>query len=259
MSRFGTSISELYHHLATSDDQLSRTVRRMKRGLENFEVRFPPVVGHAMRLCYHASQRFGEHTRRVLICQPMFRAYCKECGPNLRTGDFIHYVQGRGDIIVGRDVWLDGKSTFTFAASFAERPTLVIGDGTGIGHACEFVIGKRITIGRNVILSGACSLFDSNGHPSDPVERRNKRPPAAEDVRPITIGDDAWLGKQVIVFPGVRIGECAIVSSGTVVRRHVPAYGVVAGNPAQLIFRLKQPVKDHAEKADIAERASQTN
>jgi acetyltransferase-like isoleucine patch superfamily enzyme len=191
----------------------------------------------------------------VLICQPMFRAYCKECGPNLRTGDFIHFIQGIGDIIVGRDVWLDGKSTFTFAASFVDRPSLVIGDGTGIGHGCEITVGKRITIGRNCILSGDVSLFDSNGHPSDPTERRNKRPPAAEDVRPITIGDDVWIGKHVIVFPGVRIGEGAIISSGTVVRRHVPAYGVVAGNPAQLMFRLKKPVTDVAEKADIAERA----
>jgi acetyltransferase-like isoleucine patch superfamily enzyme len=73
------------------------------------------------------------------------------------------------------------------------------------------------------------------------VARREHAPPATEEVRPVTIGDDVWIGKGCIIFPGVRIGDCAIISAGSVVRRHVPAYGVVAGNPAQLIFRLPRP------------------
>jgi acetyltransferase-like isoleucine patch superfamily enzyme len=60
-------------------------------------------------------------------------------------------------------------------------------------------------------------------------------------VRPVTIGDDVWIGKGCIIFPGVRIGEASIVSAGSVVRRHVPPYSVVAGNPAQLVFRIPRP------------------
>ena len=84
-------------------------------------------------------------------------------------------------------------------------------------------------------------MFDSNGHRSDPMERRSQKPPPPDEVRPITIGDDVWIGKDCIVFPGVRIGACAIVSAGSVVRRHVPPYAVVAGNPAQIVYRLPRP------------------
>jgi acetyltransferase-like isoleucine patch superfamily enzyme len=257
MANLSESIRALYHHLATSDDPQAVRVRALKRGFDNFELRLPPPMSRAMHVGHVATTKVVENMRRIFVAQPIFRAYCAECGPNLRTGDRIHYVQGSGDLIVGRDVWLDGEITFTFAASFSERPTLIIGDGTGIGNRCEITVGKRITIGKNCILSGYITMFDSNGHPSDPVERRNKKPPAPEEVRPITLGDDVWIGKYAIVSPGVRIGDGAIISAGTVVRRHVPAYGVVAGNPAQLMFRLKQPARTVEEKEEIAERAAQ--
>jgi acetyltransferase-like isoleucine patch superfamily enzyme len=65
----------------------------------------------------------------------------------------------------------------------------------------------------------------------------------------VTIGDDVWIGKDCIIFPGVRIGDCAIVSAGSVVRRHVPPYAVVAGNPAQVIFKLPRPGQGEADSA----------
>jgi virginiamycin A acetyltransferase len=52
-----------------------------------------------------------------------------------------------------------------------------------------------------------------------------------------TVGHDVWLGYQTLVMPGVRIGHGAIVASGSVVVGDVPDYGVVGGNPAQLIRR----------------------
>lgn len=241
MSSLKQQFAALYHYLATSDDDVPKAVRRIKRGVHNFEIVAPNELVRPILYSYLAARGAREFGMRVLVCQPLFRAYCKECGPNLRTGDFIHWVQGQGDIIVGSNVWLDGKSTFTFAASFTERPTLVIGDNTCIGHDTAFAVGKRITIGKNCNISGATMIFDSSGHPSDPVARRLHQPPPPDQVRPVTIGDDVWIGKNCIIFPGVRIGDCAIVSAGSVVRRHVPAYAVVAGNPAQLVFRLPRP------------------
>ncbi|APR84477.1 Acetyltransferase [Minicystis rosea] len=245
----------LYHYLATSEDALPQTVRRTKRAMHRFEITPPAAVIKPLLHGYLAARSAREFGMRVFVCQPFFRAYCKACGPGLRTGEFIHWVQGQGDIVVGSNVWVDGKSTFSFAASFTERPTLVIGDNTGIGHNCFFAVGKRITIGKHVNISGSVMIFDSNGHPSDPVARRLHEPPPKDQVRPVTIGDDVWIGKKSIIFPGVRVGDAAIISAGSVVRRHVPAYGVVAGNPAQLVFRLPRPAKSTEEKAEIAKRA----
>lgn len=242
----------LYHYLARSDDAVPKAVRRLKHGVENFSVPAPPSVVRPLLWSYLTARSGYEFGMRVFVAQPFLQAYCKECGPGLRTGEFIHFVQGQGDIVLGSNVWLDGKSTITFAASFCERPTLEIGDNTAIGHETTFSIGKRITIGKNCNISGATGIFDSNGHPSDPVARRNHEPPAADQVRPVTIGDDVWIGKGCIIFPGVRIGDCAIVSAGSVVRRHVPAYAVVAGNPAQVVFRLPKPKAAAAEAANGA-------
>jgi acetyltransferase-like isoleucine patch superfamily enzyme len=177
---------------------------------------------------------------RVFVCEPLFKAYCKQYGRRLRTGIFIHRVSGKGDIILGNNVWINGKCNFNFAARFADRPALLVGDNTGIGHDCIFSIGKRITIGRDCILSGSVWIADSNGHPADLAARRTGQPPAPEDVRPVVIGNGVWIGRQTLIFPGVRIGDGSIISAGSVVRLHVPPYSVVAGNPAKIVMRLRR-------------------
>lgn len=261
MDRLEEQLSEALHYLATSDTEAARALKRLYRGLVNFSIPAPKVVWKPALWSYLATRSVYHFGKRVLICQPFLAAYCKKVGKNLRTGTFVHWVQGQGDIILGDNVWLDGKSTITFGASFSGTPTLEIGDNTAIGHDTSFTIGKRITIGKNCNISGATAIFDSSGHPSDPVARREHKPPPADQVRPVTIGDDVWIGKGCIIFPGVRIGDCAIISAGSVVRRHVPPYAVVAGNPAQLMFRLPRPGQQSAipgsnnaaAKADDAE------
>jgi acetyltransferase-like isoleucine patch superfamily enzyme len=241
MDELQSRLTEIYHRLATSDAEAAMALRRLYRKVVNFSIPAPKPIVKPVLWGFLASRSAYHFAKRVFVAQPIFTAYCKKVGKNLRTGELLHWVQGQGDIIIGDDVWIDGKCTITFAASFSERPTLEIGDNTAIGHDTAFSIGKRITIGKNCNISGATAIFDSNGHPSDPVARREHRPPSRDEVRPVTIGDDVWIGKGCIIFPGVRIGDCAIISAGSVVRRHVPPYAVVAGNPAQLMFRLPRP------------------
>jgi acetyltransferase-like isoleucine patch superfamily enzyme len=235
-------LTELYHHLATSDDGATRALRRLYKGVKNASIPAPKVIYQPLLWGYLAMRDTYAFGMRVFVAQPFFRAYTRKCGKNLRTGEFIHWVQGQGDIILGDNVWLDGKCTFTFAASYSERPTLEIGDGTGLGHDTEITVGKRVTIGKNCIISGSTRIFDSNGHSTDIFERRGLKAPSADEVRPVVIGNDVWMGKDCLVFPGVRIGDGAVISAGSVVRKHVPAYAVVAGNPAQVMFRLPRPI-----------------
>jgi acetyltransferase-like isoleucine patch superfamily enzyme len=58
------------------------------------------------------------------------------------------------------------------------------------------------------------------------------------DEKPVTIGDDAWIGAGALVLKGVSIGTCAVVGAGAVVTRDVPAATIVAGNPAAVIRAL---------------------
>jgi acetyltransferase-like isoleucine patch superfamily enzyme len=246
----GQERQSLRGKLATSQNFLPRALRRAYRAVHSFGVPAPRAVTKPALWLFLAFRESYQFLLRVFVCEPLFKAYCKKYGRNLRTDCHIHYVQGAGDIVLGDDVRFDGKIGITFAARFADRPLLQVGDRTQVGHNCEFRIGKKISIGRNCNLSGGIILMDSNGHPCDPELRWAGSAPDSDDVRPIVINDGVWIGLRCIIFPGVRIGEGSIVSAGSIVRTHVPPYSVVAGNPAKLMFRLKKPTENCEPKQE---------
>jgi acetyltransferase-like isoleucine patch superfamily enzyme len=231
-------------YLAISNEPIPRAVRWLYRRVKAFALPAPFFVVKPM-LWVYLTLRFVVHfVKRVFICQPLFKAYCKRCGKNMRTDIYIHWVQGKGDIILGDNVLVDGLCSFSFASRFVDRPVLEIGDGTGIGHNCSFTIGRRISIGRNCGITPGCWIMDSSGHPVGATERMADattgtwKPPSDEDVREVVIGDNVWIGQRSIIFPGVTIGEGSIISAGSIVRLQIPPYSLVAGNPAKIICRL---------------------
>jgi acetyltransferase-like isoleucine patch superfamily enzyme len=173
--------------------------------------------------------------RRVFIAEPFFKAYITERGRGLHTGVFMHWIQGKGEIIVGDDVIFDGKSSITFASRFTDTPRLVVGSRTGISHNCDITIGKLVTIGSDCRIAPGVTIIDSSGHPANARLRIEGAPPADEDVRPVTIGNNVWIGKRAIVLPGVTIGDGCIIAAGSVVMTEIPPYTFAAGNPARRI------------------------
>ncbi len=59
---------------------------------------------------------------------------------------------------------------------------------------------------------------------------------------PVRIGRGAWIGVGAVVLPGVTVGEAAVVGANSVVTRDVPAYAIVAGNPARMIGDVRERV-----------------
>jgi maltose O-acetyltransferase len=90
-----------------------------------------------------------------------------------------------------------------------------------------------ITIGADCQIGPNVQLLTPT-HPTDSQPRRDK----LEAARPITIGDNVWLGGGAIVLPGVTIGENTVIGAGAVVSRDMPANAVAVGNPARVIRRL---------------------
>jgi serine acetyltransferase len=179
---------------------------------------------------YLAARTVCYFLKRVFVCEPLLKASCKRYGKGTHTGVYVHWIHGQGDILLGDNVLLDGKCSITFSPWFTPAPTLEIGDNTMIGHGCAFNIGKRITIGKHCQIATNVWMLDSNGHPAgDPAERKAGLPPRPEEVQPIVIGDNVWIGSRSIIFPGVTIGEGSIISAGSLVRGSVPPYAVVAG------------------------------
>lgn len=88
-------------------------------------------------------------------------------------------------------------------------------------------IGEDCQIGPNVQLLPPT-------HPVEPQPRRDK----IESGKPITIGDNVWLGGGAIVCPGVTIGENSVIGAGAVVTKDIPANVVAVGNPARVIKEI---------------------
>ena len=234
-------VVRVYRFLATADHPVAKTARTVRKQVHQFSVPVPKAIAVPMRFARLAASTAYAFGKRTLVAEPIFKSYCKSYGERLRTDSAVHYVTGRGDIVIGDDVVLDGCIGIHFASRYSEAPSLTIGDRTGIGHNCILTIGKSITIGRDCRIASDVLIFDSSGHPADPEARLAGRAAPPEEVRPVVIHDNVWIGIRSIISPGVTIGEGSVVSAASVVLADVPPYTVVAGNPARRIAALTPP------------------
>lgn len=111
-------------------------------------------------------------------------------------------------------------------------------------------VGNRAHLGENMVVLGTLHLGDdvviardvkfySFNHCTARIDIPINQQGDTKD-RPIYIGDDVWIGANVVVLPGVHVGKGAILGAGCVVREDVPEYAVMIGNPAQVLrFRNK--------------------
>jgi maltose O-acetyltransferase len=109
-----------------------------------------------------------------------------------------------------------------------------IGARTFINFGAVFLDVARITIGEDVQV-GPNVQFLTPTHPVEPEPRRAK----LEAAKPITIGNNVWLGGGAIILPGVSIGDNTVVGAGAVVTKSLPANVVAVGNPARVLRELE--------------------
>ncbi|MET7743430.1 sugar O-acetyltransferase [Streptomyces sp. NPDC005385] len=110
---------------------------------------------------------------------------------------------------------------------------ITIGARTFVNYNLTALDVARITIGEDCQLGPNVQLLTPT-HPLEPDPRRDK----LEAARPITIGDNVWIGGGAIVCPGVTIGDNSVVGAGAVVTRDIPADVVAVGNPARPVREL---------------------
>jgi maltose O-acetyltransferase len=116
------------------------------------------------------------------------------------------------------------------------RPPLYVDYGAHISVGARTFVNfglvaldvAAITIGNDVQIGPNVQLL-TPVHPLEPGARRDK----LEAAKPITIGNNVWLGGGAIVCPGVRIGENTVVGAGAVVTKDLPANVLAFGNPAR--------------------------
>jgi acetyltransferase-like isoleucine patch superfamily enzyme len=169
--------------------------------------------------------------------EPLFRSRCKTVGKGLWM-EQLPYVVGGGSIVIGDNVRISGKPGIGFSTKIHANPVLTIGNNTFVGHGTSFAIAQRIEVGANCYLAAGVTIADNDGHPLNWMKRRQNLPPDVSEVRPVTIGDDVWIGRRASVLKGVSIGDRSIVGADAVVTKNVPPDTVVAGNPARVIKML---------------------
>lgn len=114
---------------------------------------------------------------------------------------------------------------------------ITIGARSRLNGACVHA-WKRVTIGSDCLFAAGVQIIDANGHelaPADPADRLHKQ----DEPRPIEIGDAVWLGMNVVVLPGAKIGSGSVIGANSVVSGVIPSGVIAAGQPATVIRPLK--------------------
>lgn len=107
-----------------------------------------------------------------------------------------------------------------------------IGEKFYSNHNLVILDANKVTFGNNVQIGPNCGFYTS-GHPLDKDARRK-----VEFAKPITVGNDVWIGGNVCVMHGVTIGDNTVIGAGSVVTKDVPSNVVAVGNPCRVIKKL---------------------
>lgn len=142
-------------------------------------------------------------------------------------------------LFVGMGVRVGKEVSIHYKTEIRGAQGLILGDGTIIGDNCILDARRGLVFGKNVSLSSNVSIYTLQHDHRDPYYRC----PDETHHMTVKIGDRVWLGANVIVLPGVTIGEGAVCCAGCVVTKDVPSYAVVAGIPARKVGDRPQVLK----------------
>ncbi len=99
---------------------------------------------------------------------------------------------------------------------------------------CVVLDAAKVTIGSNVFIGPGVHIYTAT-HPTNAVERQT-----VEFAKPVSIGNDCWIGGNTIICPSVTIGDGCTIGAGSVVTKDIPENSLAIGNPARVIKKLKE-------------------
>lgn len=137
---------------------------------------------------------------------------------------------------VGPGVWIEAP----FFCDYGEN--IFIGENTFVNINCMFLDDNTITIGKNGLIAPYVQIYTAV-HPLQASERIVEAPAEGEPVYrtrtlPVTIGDNAWIGGNSVILPGVTIGHNVTIGAGSVVTKDVPDNVLAFGNPCRVVRGL---------------------
>ncbi|MGO8697117.1 MAG: acyltransferase [Limisphaerales bacterium] len=115
---------------------------------------------------------------------------------------------------------------------------LLIGPHAGIGMGASISAARKVMIGEYVLLARNVYISD-NSHAFKNIELPIMRQ-GLDRIAPVAIGRKTWLGQNVVVLPGVSIGEHCVIGANSVVNSSIPDFSLAAGAPARVIKRYNE-------------------
>jgi acetyltransferase-like isoleucine patch superfamily enzyme len=142
-------------------------------------------------------------------------------------------LDGEWRIAIGSDVYVGAGSWLQVIDGDGDAVALELGDGTSIQGGCILSAVSGVRLGRKVLLARHVYVSDHT-HAFDDTTRAVVEQ-GVDRVAPVEICDGAWIGENVVVCPGVRIGRGAVVGANAVVTSDVPDHSVAVGAPARVV------------------------
>ena len=115
-----------------------------------------------------------------------------------------------------------------------------VGDNFTANYNVTILDIAPITIGDGCMVGPGVTISTVT-HPIDATRCRDR----IAQAKPVTIGNDVWLGANILVMPGVTIGDNVVVSAGTVVTRDIPSDSLTMGVPARVARRFDSQSQGH--------------
>lgn len=120
---------------------------------------------------------------------------------------------------IGKNVNIEKGASFPYS--------LKIGDNSGLGVRCE--VNGEVEIGNNVMMGPDVIIYTQNHAFRDKDNLIMNQ--GYSHPQKVVIGDDVWIGRRVIILPGVHIGKGVVIGAGAVVAKDIPEYAIAVGNP----------------------------
>jgi acetyltransferase-like isoleucine patch superfamily enzyme len=156
-------------------------------------------------------------------------------------------VRGSNRIIFGRNFYVHGNLWLEAVVRYQDQhfdPLIRIGDNVSCSDAVHITCIHSVTLGSGVLLGSRVYISDHNhGIYNGTAQSHPSEPPALRQLGgggPVVIGDNVWIGNNVIIRGPLVIGDGAVIAANAVVMKDVPPATIVAGVPAKAIKRYDE-------------------
>lgn len=156
-------------------------------------------------------------------------------GSVIRGSKYMSFGKG---IFINGDLWLEAISHYE-GQRFT--PKIEIGDFVSLSNSVHISSIEHIVIKKNTLIGSGVYISDHNhGTYKGANQSRPDEPPSRRqlDGGPVSVGENVWIGDNVVIVGPVTIGDGAVIGANSVIKKNVPAETIVAGIPAVPLKRF---------------------